>query len=34
MGYAMTASLITMVLLLVIFLPLIKRSNENAVSIY
>jgi multiple sugar transport system permease protein len=34
LGYAMAVSFITMLLLLVIFLPLIKRSNENKVSIY
>jgi multiple sugar transport system permease protein len=34
LGYAMAISFITMIILLVIFLPLIKRSNENKVSIY
>jgi multiple sugar transport system permease protein len=34
MGYAMAISIVTMVVLLVIFLPLIKRSNENVVSMY
>jgi multiple sugar transport system permease protein len=34
MGYAMAISIITMVILLAIFLPLIKRSNENTVSMY
>lgn len=34
MGYAMAISVVTMIILLVIFLPLIKRSNENCVSLY
>ena len=34
MGYAMAISVITMIILLAIFLPLIKRSNENVVSFY
>lgn len=34
MGYAMAISIVTMIILLAIFLPLIKRSNENKVSIY
>ncbi len=34
MGYAMAISIVTMIILLGIFLPLIKRSNENAVSLY
>jgi multiple sugar transport system permease protein len=32
MGYAMAISIITMIILLVIFLPLIKRSNDNTNS--
>ena len=34
MGYAMAISIVTMILLLAIFLPLIKRSNNNAISMY
>jgi ABC-type sugar transport system permease subunit len=34
MGYAMAISIITMIVLLGIFLPLIKRSNNNVVSLY
>jgi len=34
MGYASAISIVTMVVLLIIFLPLIKRSNDNVVSLY
>jgi multiple sugar transport system permease protein len=33
-GYSMAISIITMVILMAIFLPIIKRSNENVVSMY